>query len=87
MTSEKKEIIYWNFFNLIIKFTGFCFIIISALFLVSTIVMTIEPSGELDITLMIIKIILSIILIVTGFLIIKAKKYYPKHIKEYINKA
>ena len=83
MISKKLELSCWNILNIIIRITGYWFLIGSIFFLIFSVIMMIDPSENTDFPILVIGIALSIIFIILGLLIVRADKYYPEHIKKY----
>jgi len=83
MFSKSIDLKFWKIFNLAIRITGLCFIIGSSIFIFCVVIMFCASINQNNSDYFCIGIILAIILFVSGILLVKLKKYYPRHIIEY----
>ena len=82
MLSNKTELICWEILNIVIRITGYWFIFGGIIFIILSVIQLVTYFAPIDRAVVILGIVLAIILIVFGCLIIKADKFYPKHIKK-----
>ena len=82
MISNKIELIFWDFFNITIRITGYWFILASIIFIIFSIIQLMSPLESIDITITLIGMILSLVCLIMGWFIIRAKKFYPKYLKD-----
>lgn len=77
MDYKKIEYLYWQFFNTLIKFVGVLSIIAGALISVSFMLNILKT----DLYIRLFGSIIPLLGILFGLLLIKAKNFYPQHIK------
>lgn len=87
MKKRKWELIYWNVFNIIVRFMGCWFIVGAGISFVYSTIQLIKPSSDSRLDINLISFILSLCFFVMGWFIIKVDKYYPTHIKKYIDES
>ncbi len=85
MKQRKWELIYWKVFNGIVRFMGCWFIIGAGVFLLYSAIQLIKSSADTRVDIILISFVLSLVSFILGWLILKADKFYPKHIRKYID--
>ena len=79
------ELKIWKLFNLAVRITGYCFILLSIVFLLCSLILFVVDSPYKDsLSFVSIGAILAVIILIGGLFMVKMKSYYPNHIEEYM---
>jgi hypothetical protein len=82
MLSNRTELICWEILNTVIRITGYWFIFGGIIFIILSVIQLITHSVTIDRAVVILGIALAIVLIILGCLVVRADKFYPKHLKK-----